>query len=661
MNSLGKGNVNKVEKEIVLSLINIQALTNSKMLELENLLKGDGILFLTETHEKFRKVKIREDIEIYENMRELQDRKGGGNMCLHRKNDKFKLQKIENMEKDILIINGEIDSLKFVFVLVYFSVNDKARNGAIRKEVELFLRAHNDDNLFILGDFNGHVGFKGYQNLDENGKMVLEWMVEYNMVMLNDDVKCKGEITWQRGEQKSTVDFVLVTNKAYEYFKNMEIDEQKLKFDLSDHNLIEVTLKLRVDNPKIMKNKWLETVYYKKDEESLKSYKSEVEDRLKDKGFLTMKDLNRTMKEVADSKLKRVYRRKVIKREQTHEAEPPWITEEIRQGIKQRKKCNREKRNPRHEGEGDLLEENYQKAKRETQNMIKEAIYRYEDKTTKEIKDSKDKKLYELIDKLRNLRKKKEREFQLYDGEGEKIPKEKTEDSVRSYWKDIYEMNENKMEEVWSEGISKEYHRRQSENMVSCEENEKLNITEVGQRPYTVECRKGLREHLDMTAKVEKNITYMEFPSVTEEQVKKHFKKLKKGKAAGPDGMKPEFYKALEESHSFVKAMRDAANKITEEESAPSEWRESNTAMIKDKIEEHIAKNEQVKETQSGFTEKGRIENNLVILKYCIEKTFEKKQPLYVISIDFSKAYDSLKRENLIEVLKDYKIHANII
>ena len=356
-------------------------------------------------------MKISEDIEIYENMRELQDREGGGNMCLHRKNDKFKLQKIENMEKDILIINGEIYSLKFVFVLVYFSVNDKARNGAIRKEVELFLRAHNDDNLFILGDFNGHVGFKGYQNLDENGKMVLEWMVEYNMVMLND-VKCKGEITWQRGEQKSAVDFVLVTNKAYEYFKNREIDEQKLKFDLSDHNLIEVTLKLRVNNPKKMKNKWLETVYYKKDEESLKSYKSEVEDRLKDKGFLRMKDLNRTMKEVADSKLKRVYRRKVIKREQTHEAEPPWITEEIRQGIKQRKKCNKEKRNSRHEGEGDLLEENYQKAKRETQNMIKEAIYRYEDKTTKEIKDSKDKKkLYELIDKLRNLRKKKEREF----------------------------------------------------------------------------------------------------------------------------------------------------------------------------------------------------------------------------------------------------------
>ena len=85
-----------------------------------------------------------------------------------------------------------------------------------------------------------------------------------------------------------------------------------------------------------------------------------------------------------------------------------------------------------------------------------------------------------------------------------------------------------------------------------------------------------------------------------------------------------------------------------------------NTA-IKDKIEEHIKENELTKETQSGFTEKGRIENNLMILKYCIDSTFKEKLPLYVLSVDFSKAYDSLKRENVIEVLKKYKIHANIM
>ena len=205
-----------------------------------------------------------------------------------------------------------------------------------------------------------------------------------------------------------------------------------------------------------------------------------------------------------------------------------------------------------------------------------------------------------------------------------------------------------------------------------------------------MECNRGIREHLDMGAKIEKEIVYMDYPEVTEGQVKKHLKKLKKGKAAGPDGMKPEFYKALEESPVFIKAMKGAVNKITDEEDPPPDWEESNTTMIpktskpkvkdlrpiavtnvsyklymnmavKDKIEEHIVENELIKETQSGFTDKGRIENNLMILKYCIDSTFLNKLPLIVISIDFSKAYDSLKRGNLIETLKEFKIHERII
>ena len=205
-----------------------------------------------------------------------------------------------------------------------------------------------------------------------------------------------------------------------------------------------------------------------------------------------------------------------------------------------------------------------------------------------------------------------------------------------------------------------------------------------------MECNRGIREHLDMAAKTEKEIVYMDYPEVTEEQVKKNLKKLKKGKAAGPDGMRPEFYRALEESQVFIKAMKGAVNKITEEEDPPFDWEESKTTMIpknskqmvkdlrsiavtnvsyklymnmavKEKIENHIVENDLIKETQSGFTEKGRIENNLMILKYCIDSTFANRLPLLVISIDFSKAYDSLKRGNLIETLKDFKIHAKTI
>ena len=37
------------------------------------------------------------------------------------------------------------------------------------------------------------------------------------------------------------------------------------------------------------------------------------------------------------------------------------------------------------------------------------------------------------------------------------------------------------------------------------------------------------------------------------------------------------------------------------------------------------------------------------------------KKSLIVISVDFKKAYDSIKREKIIEVVKDYKIHPKVI
>ena len=78
-------------------------------------------------------------------------------------------------------------------------------------------------------------------------------------------------------------------------------------------------------------------------------------------------------------------------------------------------------------------------------------------------------------------------------------------------------------------------------------------------------------------------------------------------------------------------------------------------------IEEHIKKNELEKDTQGGFTEKARMENNLFILRYCIEKTLKRKEPLIIIAIDFQKAYDSIKRVEIIKMLMENKISPKII
>lgn len=113
---------------------------------------------------------------------------------------------------------------------MYFSVHHKERNGILRKDIEEIIEKKGEENLMIVGDFNGHVGFKGKQAVDVNGNMILDWLEVCNLVMLNDDFRCKGEITWKRNEQESVIDFVLI--------RQMEIDEKKQYFDLSDHNLL---------------------------------------------------------------------------------------------------------------------------------------------------------------------------------------------------------------------------------------------------------------------------------------------------------------------------------------------------------------------------------------------------------------------------------------
>ena len=84
-------------------------------------------------------------------------------------------------------------------------------------------------------------------------------------------------------------------------------------------------------------------------------------------------------------------------------------------------------------------------------------------------------------------------------------------------------------------------------------------------------------------------------------------------------------------------------------------------SIVKNQIEDHLERNNLTKDNQTGFTKGGRIEDNLFILQHLVEKSYKQNKPLVVISIDFSKAYDSIDRRKMIETMIEYKIHPNII
>ncbi len=185
-------------------------------------------------------------------------------------------------------------------------------------------------------------------------------------------------------------------------------------------------------------------------------------------------------------------------------------------------------------------------------------------------------------------------------------------------------------------------------------------------------------------------IMNMEHPTFQDKEIKQALKALKNNKAAaGPDNMRGELFKILADSNIFVSTLRNCFDKTLTDGQTPQNWKFSKTVMLekktkptvsdlrpisllntsyklfmailRSKIDHHIHRNQQDNELQAGFTKKRRIEDNLFLLNYCVEQSFKMKKPLITISIDFKKAFDSIKRKSLITCMKKFKIHPLII
>lgn len=215
-------------------------------------------------------------------------------MIIHRRNINVYFDKVETESMDILVVRGNIRGWELIIVVVYFSVNDRERNKEIRREIEKYVEEKVEEPVIIVGDYNGHVGFKGEQKMDNNGKMIIEWMEKYNLIMLND-VKCEGVYTWTRGDQRSVIDYALANHRFHEKYCGMKIDEGQEKFDLTDHNLIEIGIRVRKGINRYNGKTWITREYYKTDEVAMKVYREKLANSLIKKKVYNMKELESRM------------------------------------------------------------------------------------------------------------------------------------------------------------------------------------------------------------------------------------------------------------------------------------------------------------------------------------------------------------------------------
>ena len=144
----------------------------------------------------------------------------------------------------------------------------------------------------------------------------------------------------------------------------MEIDEDRDVLQISDHNLITVEFDGRRKNNYRFKNSKMEGVnYYRKDRETLESFGDEVERLWRNRDINSIEEMTVSMIEVADVLLKKEYKRKISGEGKWHKVEAPWMNEEIRRGIKERKNINRKRRNCKCDKGKKILEQKYKEQK----------------------------------------------------------------------------------------------------------------------------------------------------------------------------------------------------------------------------------------------------------------------------------------------------------
>merc|ERR1711874_369632 len=182
----------------------------------------------------------------------------------------------------------------------------------------------------------------------------------------------------------------------------------------------------------------------------------------------------------------------------------------------------------------------------------------------------------------------------------------------------------------------------------------------------------------------------MKVLSISEEEFVKVIQNMQNGKASGVDNIPAELMKHLIKNEKIRTYLLKCFNRALIEE-VHEDWLLSWTTMIpknkrpkilehrpiavtvnsskiicsilRKKIEEFLEEKRIGYENQFGFTEGGRVEHCLFTLDYVTNMTFEssRHKNLYLAFIDFKKAYDSIDRKRLIEVLVEFKINPQII
>ncbi len=169
---------------------------------------------------------------------------------------------------DLIWIGIGAGLYKQAILMVYFKSGDSKEAKLYNKDLmdNIAIQVENLKNnkwqVIIMGDMNGHIGKMVPENnpqTNATGRAIKQLITSQDLRLVNGTTKCTGTWTWHRGNQKSIIDLILVSQQNFTQVTKMQIDEENAHNFPSDHALI--TLQLECLRPQKKYHQQSKTVW----------------------------------------------------------------------------------------------------------------------------------------------------------------------------------------------------------------------------------------------------------------------------------------------------------------------------------------------------------------------------------------------------------------
>ena len=499
------------------------------------------------------------------------------------------------------------------------------------EEMDQELRAiPSRERVIIGGDLNGHLGSSrngidrvhggwGVGDRNEEGERVIDFAVAFDLALVNTFFEKRQNrlVTYKSGGRESQIDFLLYRRDYLKEVRNCKVINGECV--AAQHRMVVMDCKLK-NCAKTKKSqiepkiKW----WRLKDTEIRRRFKEAVLEAI-----ILCEDVqewwtenSRTIMRVGEEVLGKSSGRKP-----PNDKESWWWNEEVQDQVKKKKVA---KKKADFSGLDEDKEE-YKQAKKETKRAVARAMAETLGEVYEELETPEGEKKILEIAKARNSASKDFTQVKRIKDENGIVLAD--EEEIKSRWKTYFErlLNEENPRTVFEDGHANE----------------------------------GL------------------CPIVTRCEVKQALKRMKNGKATGPDKIPVEVWKSLGEEG--IDILWDLMRKIFIQEKMPEEWRGSliipiykgkgdiqdcgnyrgiklisHTMKIWEKIIERRLRGEtSIGEEQFGFMPGRGTVDAIFALRQVMEKHLEKKRGLHMIFIDLEKAYDRVPRQEVWRCMRE--------